>query len=537
MTTQQKYTINGVLDTNRTNMENLQILANNCGCWISHDENSGKWGVVINQAGTSAYSFGDDEIIGGIDLASAPLDRVYNTVEVTYPNKDIEGGTDNITLALPSGEWHANEVTSKKEMNYSLCDNAIQAQYLAYLNLNQSRRDEVVRLLVTFGNLDIKAGDIFDITNTARSWTNREFRAIKVVEKENNGDIFLEITGVDYSADTYDITEIVNYDRTFNDGIISIGAIGQAGTPQVTKFEQNARPRVLIESTVPETTTPADNTTVVTDMEFWIYVIPESELPNWNLVDDDTRSYTLLASQTSPEGTFEPGDTALLDTDSLNSSNFLIKTRARNDKVTGPFSDNSGLVTFTPEQTTQAIPPDAKWYDEVGALVAGMVLMKLLEDLFTGNVTGPGSLYDKIFSLFRDDPESGNFLSGSAAVLSIYATTILVTTTAPYDDTTLVDSVVFPYDGLYEVFVYADSAASSETADGWRDMSAKISGVLVASSSLADTEGSFNDLSIMGFASVPAGTYDVTLDIRNENTNTPSFDIQVIIHYLGEAVE
>ena len=61
-----RYQINGLLDTARPVMENIEKLCSAAGSWLSYDIHEGKWGVVINTTGTSVASFDDTNILGSI---------------------------------------------------------------------------------------------------------------------------------------------------------------------------------------------------------------------------------------------------------------------------------------------------------------------------------------------------------------------------------------------------------------------------------------------------------------------------------------
>ena len=80
MADQERYQINGVVDVNQPMMSNLTELANSCGSWISHSNELGKWGVVINRAETATRHFTDANIIGTIDVTGVGLGDLFNSV-------------------------------------------------------------------------------------------------------------------------------------------------------------------------------------------------------------------------------------------------------------------------------------------------------------------------------------------------------------------------------------------------------------------------------------------------------------------------
>ena len=340
---------------------------------------------------------------------------------------------------------------------------------LGLIELKQSRVDLIVNFTTDFSAINTAAGDVIAITNTVYGWTDKQFRVISVTESENESGITLQITALEYDSAVYSTADLYRYLRTNEDGIIAIGAIGQPGTPEVTKYERLSRPGIIVESTVPDNTDPDTPSGIVEGMEFWIYSIPSGELATWQAVDDDTRSYTLYRTINPASGSvLTAGDNVVLDIDNFDPGNFLVKTRAVNSVTTGPFSDHSGLVEYTPVQTTDAINPSTKVVDANGANIVGALtasgLLALLKGLMADATTGSGSVYKKIFDTFnttqgtdlRQIPNGTNFtkvmasassgattVSGlaqtSGSAVSMYSTTFTAPATAIYKTDFLID--------------------------------------------------------------------------------------------------
>ena len=138
-TQQNRYAINGVIDTAKPVMANLENIANSASSWLTYDMTDGKWSVVINQAGTSSFTFNEDNIVGGIDVSGLGLDRLYNAVEVQFPNKDLDDSNDFVRLDLTSSDRKSNEPDNLLKLNYPLINDSIQAELIGLLELKQSR--------------------------------------------------------------------------------------------------------------------------------------------------------------------------------------------------------------------------------------------------------------------------------------------------------------------------------------------------------------------------------------------------------------
>lgn len=166
--TQNRYYVNGPLDTGQSCSVNIGLLLDTCDSWLQYSEITGKWSIIINRsylhdgiivtsvtignnysiqslgtmtqdqwnalAGTSGvtYAIGsiftaaivptgqdgivvsapflvdDSNLVGGINLAPVSLNDTYNVVEVAHPDHNVKDQTDyEIYDLVTSGtEWY-----------------------------------------------------------------------------------------------------------------------------------------------------------------------------------------------------------------------------------------------------------------------------------------------------------------------------------------------------------------------------------------------------------------------------------------------
>lgn len=414
-----RYQINGVIDTANNVLENAEKILTASGSYLSYDTHEGQWGIVINKAETSSASFSDDNILGNIQIGGTGLQDLYNSVKVAFPHRDLRDSADFVKIEIPSGDLNANEPTNTLNINYDIINEPVQAEVLGFIELKQSRVDLVVQFETDFSYINLKAGDVIDITNDRYSFTNKLFRIITITERQDtNGALTMNITALEYDSDVYSTQNITRYTRSDDDGIITIGSIGTPGTPQVTKYEVDARPRIEIETTTP--------TGVVEGIEFWITF-------DYQETNDDLRSYTLVGTKRPVGGgTYTSGTTVVFEYDNLDAENFFVKVRGINTTTTGQFSSVSGLITFDPTQVPNAITPDTDILDETGALATALGVVNLLnnlDDLFGGDTTS--SLFDKVFETFEDttgidliDFFTGGDIDANEEAFGLYNTTI-----------------------------------------------------------------------------------------------------------------
>lgn len=385
-----RYQINGLIDTGESVMSNIEKICSAAGSYLSYDIHLGKWGVIINTTGTSVASFDDTNILGSITISGTGINELYNSVKVEFPHRELRDSADFVTIEIADVDRNANEEDNTLNLTYDIINEPIQAQLLGLIELKQSRIDLAISFQTDYSNINVKAGDLIDVTNARFDFTNKLFRVISCTEiQDDDGALKIEISALEYDANVYSTADLFRYTRTDENGIITIGSIGVPGTPQVTKFQIDARPRIIIETTVP--------TGVVEGIEYWI--------TEDTLVAEANRSYRLIGTRRPSGGnTFTSGVSVTLEYDAITTGDFIVKTRGINAQTTGPFSTPSGLIEFVAQQTTDAIGPNTAVIDPTGALltaVAANFIMGQIADVITGNASTSSFVY-KIFEVFED---------------------------------------------------------------------------------------------------------------------------------------
>ena len=368
-----RYQINGALDTSNTVASNIDAICSAAGSWLSYELHSGNWGVVINNSGTSVVSFSDSNVIGTISLTGTGITGLYNSAKVQFPHRDIRNNLDFVTISIPDSDKNANEPTNTLNLTYNTLNEPIQAQLLGIIELKQSRIDKTIKFQTDFSYLDLRAGDLIDVTNSRLGFTSKLFRIITITEIIDHGGLKAEIVALEYDPGVYSTTDLYRYTRTDSNGIITQGAIGVPGTPEINKYEKDARPHLTASSLSP--------TGVVEAMEYWLTADVSASEQN--------RVYYLIGTVRPTTGiTFSDGTAVVLDYDVLPAGNFLIKTRGVNSYTSGPFSTPSGLISYSPQQVTDAIGPSTGVLDQYGTLIAGLAASYVLGqvgDLISGN--------------------------------------------------------------------------------------------------------------------------------------------------------
>lgn len=381
----ERYKINGLVDTNQPVLDNLTNIANSCGTWITYSNELGKWGVVINRAETAVFDFNDSNIISTIEVTGVGLGDLYNNVRVSFPREDLRGETDWVNVEIPVLDRHPNEIDNTLELSYDLVTDPVQAELLGFIELKQSRLNRTIKFSTDWSSLGIVAGDVITVTNASYGFDQTLFRIISVTETtDDSGAITLDILAMGYSDSVYD-EDLTLYERTNEDGIVTIGSIGQPVAPQLTKFERDADPRILIEAVVP--------VGIVEKMEFWF----STDGDNYNIVG--------TVAPTNAD-VFSTGDEVEYTYPTNYSGNVYFKVRAINSTAVSALS-GAGTLLYAPVQTTEAIGADTDVVDGGGNSLLGLLganaLMALLKGLMEDDTTNTGSIWDKVFGLFEDE--------------------------------------------------------------------------------------------------------------------------------------
>lgn len=216
------FTINGVIDTSKNVMDNMNTLAAACSSWVTFDIHTGQWSVIVNEPGSSIASFTDSNIIGSISVSGSGLTELYNKVQLEFPHKDLNDQVDTITYEIPSGDRYPYEYDNTLNFKFDCINEPIQAEILAAIQLKQSRVDKVIQFRTDFSKLGIKAGDLIDVTSSMYGYSSKVFRVLTVTEEDaDDHTIVISITAFEYDSNVYNTSGLIRTERTVSNGIIS----------------------------------------------------------------------------------------------------------------------------------------------------------------------------------------------------------------------------------------------------------------------------------------------------------------------------
>lgn len=220
-TYQPKFQINGTIDTQKSVITNMEILARAASSWMTFDTHTGRWAVVINRAESPIYYFNNSNIVGGINIKGSAINEFYNNVELEFPHRDILDQKDVINYSIDVVDRFPNEMDNKLDYKIECINDPIQAELLAAIELKQSRVDKIIEFRTDYSALGVRAGDLIAVTAEPYGYVNKPFRVLNVTEEdaEDNG-ILINITAFEYDSQVYNNVDLLREVRTSVNGII-----------------------------------------------------------------------------------------------------------------------------------------------------------------------------------------------------------------------------------------------------------------------------------------------------------------------------
>jgi hypothetical protein len=243
--TQDRYKINGPINTGQNCLANLQQLVDDCDSWLQYNELTGQWKVVINKEFDGAigdlYKVTDSNLMSGINVNPIDLNSAYNILEVQYPNNVVKDQTDYATFKLVD---YAPEVMSPNEpeniltVQYGQVNNYIQSVYLGQRRLLQSREDLVIDFTLDYSGIQIEAGDVITVKFEPYAWDvmnsgeGKLFRVSQVQEaKIDDGTLGVKISAFEYNATIYADNPIQDFIAADNTGLTDPNILGRPDAP------------------------------------------------------------------------------------------------------------------------------------------------------------------------------------------------------------------------------------------------------------------------------------------------------------------
>jgi hypothetical protein len=338
--TQARFRFDGVLDTDRTIMQNLQDMAACADCQLKYNEITAKWGVIVQKPTyTVAMEIDDSNMVSAIQITPIDLSSSFNVIEVKFPDNTNQDAFNSVTYDLAQiapSLLFPNEPVNKQSLSLPLVNNDVRAQYLGNRFLKTTREDLQVDCSVNFEGIQLEAGDIVTITNTNYGWVDKLFRIIKVTETFNDdGSVVVKLSLQEYNPSIYDDVPITQFTPSVNTGIPDPSFFGTVYAPVVTsQYPINASPSFAL-----TVTTSSSGITQYAEVWYSAFAAPTA-----------TQLIFAGTSQVQSNGTPWGTNTALplITLENIPSGNWYFFTRMVNSLGVSNYSPASALLQWRP---------------------------------------------------------------------------------------------------------------------------------------------------------------------------------------------
>jgi hypothetical protein len=337
--TQARYRMNGVLDAGQPVLSNLDKIMTCADSWMAYNAALGQWSIVINKAETTSYAFDDDNIIGEVRVSATDITQSINQVEAKFPDKSARDQPNFVNIATPPLLLYPNEPTNKYSVTYDLCNDSVQAQYLANRILEQAREDLIVSFSTTYYGIQVDAGDVVSVTNADYGWSNKLFRVVKVNEASlPDGSLGAKLEMSEYSAAVYDDFDITQYVPVPNSDIPSVSYFSPLSAPTVSASNpSSAIPNFNVSITI-----PATGRVTYSELYYTTVAIPSSS--DWQLLSSAS---TIDGQPVTPGSTYVFAN-QVLPTGASPTATYYFSYIVGNDLAKSTRSPTSASFSWTP---------------------------------------------------------------------------------------------------------------------------------------------------------------------------------------------
>jgi len=190
-----------VLDTSRKAIDNVKEIIKGCRGILNFTY--GLYKILVETTGSASITLTEDNIIGGITVASKNKNSRYNRVLVNFINPDKNYQSDEVQFppvddsAETSADQHATMKTAdgglllEGRFDFPTLTNPYQAREMAEIILRRSRSSLDVVVKADGNAMELAIGDIVNVTHATPSFSAKAFRVQGLVL---NADMSVNLT-------------------------------------------------------------------------------------------------------------------------------------------------------------------------------------------------------------------------------------------------------------------------------------------------------------------------------------------------------
>jgi len=205
---------NAVIDTSKKVIDNVRDLIKGCRGYLPYT--AGKYKLIIEATGSATITLTEDDIFGGLKLASEEKNTKYNRVICSFINPERNYQVDQVQYPPLDETGLANEdkhETMKAEdggfllegrFDFKTLTSPYQAEEMAEIILRRSRTSKTMSISASAKAYDLAIGDIVNITHSSLGYVAKPFR---VVGATFNQDFTMGLSLIEHSDAFYTWSE------------------------------------------------------------------------------------------------------------------------------------------------------------------------------------------------------------------------------------------------------------------------------------------------------------------------------------------
>lgn len=176
---QRRYTMNGIINTDATLYDNIDMLVNSFNGMLIYT--NGKYRLKIRKPNEqSVFSFNKDNILGDIDVLLSGDQEKLNRLSVSYSSPDTDYQDDLHTEFVSSYLTKDNYKILERKVDMPLITEIELIKELARYKIDTSRNNITVTFVAPHTALTVECGEIIDLTHEMFNFTAKKFRVLQV---------------------------------------------------------------------------------------------------------------------------------------------------------------------------------------------------------------------------------------------------------------------------------------------------------------------------------------------------------------------
>lgn len=234
-----RFRFDGVVDTNLTIMQSIQLMATCCDCLVRYNEIEAQWGVIVQSAAYSVVmDINDSNMVSAITVSPMDVSASYNIIECKYPDGAEQDGFNSVSFDLAEIDpalMFNNEPVNKQAVSLYFTNNNVRVQLIANRLLKAAREDLQLSCKINYSGIQLEAGDVVTVTNQNYGWAAKPFRIMKVTEEfSDQGAVNASLMLTEFNGSVYDDIAITEFAPSPNTGLPAPTVFGTIYAPAVT---------------------------------------------------------------------------------------------------------------------------------------------------------------------------------------------------------------------------------------------------------------------------------------------------------------